>query len=111
MIAAAQAGPLPIHNKSLNENNLAEAIRYSLTPQALNAAGIISQKMRMETGVKTAANSFYANLPVGAMMCDCLSEEPAVWVYVKSKKNIKLSDKAAYILTEHKKIDAKHLHL
>src|SRR4051812_48917677 len=45
MIAAARAGPHPIHHKSLNENNLAEAIQYCLTPEAVHAAAKISQKM------------------------------------------------------------------
>ncbi|KAH7416725.1 glycosyltransferase family 1 protein [Cadophora sp. MPI-SDFR-AT-0126] len=113
MIATARAGPQPIHHTRLNENNLTQAIQYCLTQEAVNAAKEISRKMKAEFGVQTAAESFYKNLPVDAMRCDLLPEEPAVWAYtrLKSKKPIKLSDKAAFILTEHKKIDPKHLKL
>lgn len=113
MIAAARAGPSPIHHKSLNENNLAEAIRYCLMPETVNAAAEISQKMKAENGVQAALRSFHCNLPVEALRCDLLPDEPAVWLYAQSKKKkpLKLSDKAAFILTEHKKIDAKHIKL
>ncbi|GAM40538.1 hypothetical protein TCE0_039r12963 [Talaromyces pinophilus] len=113
MIAAARAGPSPIHHKSLNENNLAEAIRYCLTPEAVNAAAEISRKMKAESGIQAASRSFHCNLPVEALRCDLLPDEPAVWLYAKSKKKkpLKLSDKAAFILTENKKIEAKHFKL
>jgi len=111
MIAAAQAGPQPIHHKTLNAENLAEAIRYCLTPQALNAAAQIAQKMRQENGVKGAVRSFRERLPIEALCCDLLPEEPAVWLYTKSKVTLKLSEKAAFALTQNKTIDAKHLTL
>ncbi|KAF3402600.1 Sterol 3-beta-glucosyltransferase UGT80B1 [Talaromyces pinophilus] len=113
MIAAARAGPSPIHHKSLNQNNLAEAIRYCLTPEAVNAAAEISRKMKAENGIQAASRSFHCNLPVEALRCDLLPDEPAVWLYAKSKKKkpLKLSDKAAFILTENKKIEAKHFKL
>ena len=113
MIAAARAGPYPIHHRSLNKSNLAEAIQYCLTPEAVNAAAEISRKMKAENGVRAAAHSFHSNLPVGALRCDLLPDEPAVWLYAKSKskKPLKLSDKAAFILAEHKKIDPKHFKL
>jgi sterol 3beta-glucosyltransferase len=111
MIAAAHAGPPPIHNKLLNQENLTEAIQYCLTQEALNAAADISRKMRAENGVVSAVKSFRQNLPIEAMSCDLIPEEPAVWLYSKSKMNLKLSDKAAVILSEHKKIDAKYLKL
>lgn len=111
MIAAARAGPQPIHHKLLDENNLAEAIRYCLTAEAVNAAAEISQKMRAENGVQTAAQSFHDNLPVDALRCDLLPDEVAVWLYTKSKETFRLSDKAAFILTEHKNIDPKYLKL
>jgi sterol 3beta-glucosyltransferase len=111
MIAAAHAGPPPIHNKLLNQENLAQAIHYCLTEEALDAAADISRKMRAENGVASAVKSFRQNLPIEAMSCDLIPEEPAVWLYSRSKMNLKLSDKAAVILAERKKIDAKHLKL
>ncbi|PQE27773.1 sterol glucosyltransferase protein [Rutstroemia sp. NJR-2017a BVV2] len=111
MIAAAHAGPPPIHHKLLNQENLTQAIQYCLTEEALNAAADISRKMRAENGVASAVTSFRQNLPIEAMSCDLIPEEPAVWLYSRSKMNLKLSDKAAVILSEQKKIDAKHLKL
>lgn len=111
MIAAANAGPLPIHNKNLNETNLAEAIRACLTEQAHKAASDIAQKMKMETGVQAAVESFNKNLPVDKMVCDLLPGEVAIWSYKQSKLDLKLSDKAAFILVERRKINAKHLKL
>lgn len=111
MIAAAGAGPQPLNHKSLNEENLAEAIRYCLTPEAVSAAAVISQKMKEENGVDTAAQSFNRHLPVDAMRCDLLPDEAAVWIYDKQNHHLKLSNKAAFFLTEHQKIDPKHLKL
>ena len=111
MIAAAEAGPQPINNKLLNETNLTEAIKVCLSPQALMAAADIAQRMKTETGVDTALESFHNNLPVEDMTCDLLPEEPAVWSYKRSGVNLKLSDKAAQILVEREEIEAKYLKL
>lgn len=117
MIAAAGAGPQPIPYKSLNEQSLTEAINFCLSEQAKTAAGQISVKMKREDGVATAVKSFHINLPVDQMRCDLLSDQVAVWKYStkdkksKKKTNIKLSDEAAFILVENKKIEAKHLQL
>jgi len=111
MIAAANAGPLPINNKALNETNLAEAIKLCLLPETLDAASEIAIKMKTEDGVQSAVRSFNANLPVDKMVCDLLPAEPAVWAYKESNVDLKLSDKAAFILVERNKINAKNLKL
>ncbi|EDO02434.1 hypothetical protein SS1G_04910 [Sclerotinia sclerotiorum 1980 UF-70] len=116
MIAAAGAGPLPIHHKSLNQGNLTEAIQYCLTTAAMSAAVEISQRMRQESGVQRAVQSFHTNLSVDTLRCDILLNQAAVWQYSSKSKNgpkktIKLSDEAAFILVEHKKIDPKLLKL
>ncbi len=111
MIAAAKAGPQPIHNKLLTADILADAIQNCLTPQALQAAEKISQRMKVEQGVKKARQSFYDNLPVEVMRCDLLPDQPAVWRYTRPKISLKLSDKAAFILTEQKRLETKHLSL
>ena len=117
MIAAAHAGPQPIHHKQLTEQNLTEAIRYCLSSEAKSAAQGISSKMRRENGVKTAVNSFQINLPVDRMRCDILQDQTAVWQYChkdkksKEKTIVKLSDEAAFVLVESRKIDAKSLKL
>jgi hypothetical protein len=116
MIATAGAGPLPLHHKSLNQDNLTQAIQYCLTPAAMSAAAEISERMRQESGVQRAVQSFHTNLPVDALRCDILPDQAAVWQYSsKSKKGpkntMKLSEEAAFILVEHKKIDPKCLKL
>jgi hypothetical protein len=70
MVAVAGAGPKPIHHKSLNAQNLAEAIAFCLTPEAAAAAGKIAVQMSSETGVRTAVDSFHSHLPVEKMACD-----------------------------------------
>lgn len=98
MVATARAGPAPIPFKSLNSENLAQAIRYCLTAEAQDAAAAVAEKMRAESGVKTAIESFHRNLPVENMACDLVPSLPATWSYTKSKKPIKLSGAAAEIL-------------
>ena len=116
MIASAGAGPLPLHHKIVNEKNLTEAIQYCLKTSAKTAAAEISERMRRESGVQTAVQSFHRNLPVDALRCDILPDQAAVWQYtIKSKKSpkktVKLSDEAAYILVEQKNLDPKLLEL
>ncbi|TEY66031.1 hypothetical protein BOTCAL_0134g00020 [Botryotinia calthae] len=110
MIAAAGAGPLPLHYKSLNHDNLTQAIQYCLTPAVMSAAAEISERMRQESGVQRAVQSFHTNLPVDALRCDILPNQ-AAQEQEGSKKATKLSDQAAFILVEHKKIDPKLLKL
>ncbi|KAL3424213.1 sterol glucosyltransferase [Phlyctema vagabunda] len=109
MVAAAGAGPRPIEHKNLNTDRLVEAIRTCLTPEALEAARRIAEKMRYEDGVKEAVKSFHRNLPILAMSCDLLPRKAAVWQYKNDKTFLKLSDKAAFILMEQKKIEIKNL--
>jgi sterol 3beta-glucosyltransferase len=109
MIAAANAGPQPIHNKALNQENLTEAIKYCLTTQTLEAASEISRKMKTEVGIKTAIESFNRNLPDDAMCCDILPDEAAVWFYKQNRMTLKLSDTATFMLIEQQKIKAKYL--
>lgn len=116
MIAAAGAGPLPLHHKSLNQDNLAQSIQYCLTSAARSAAAEISKKMRQESGVQRAVQSFLTNLPVDALRCDILPEQAAVWRYSNKgkkgpKKTMKFSDEAAFILVKHNIIDPKLLKL
>ncbi|KAM0321825.1 hypothetical protein ACHAQA_009922 [Verticillium albo-atrum] len=100
MVNAAGAGPMPIPQKQLNSQNLAEAIRDCLTPGALAAAKVMAEKMRQENGVRQAVNSFHANLPLDNMRCDVMPEFPAAWSYKKGSQCLKLSKAAAEILTD-----------
>jgi sterol 3beta-glucosyltransferase len=109
MIAAAGAGPMPIAFKSLNPQNLADAIKFCLTPRAVQAAAKISEMIVSETGVQSAVASFHRNLPHPALPCDVLPDQPAVWTYkgTKGKKKVvKLSKVAAESLIVSRQIKA-----
>ncbi|KAH6615405.1 hypothetical protein C7974DRAFT_443679 [Boeremia exigua] len=67
MVAAAGAGATLIPHRSLDSSNLAQAISFCLTPEAMVAARDISSQMSSENGVQAAAQSFHANLPLEAM--------------------------------------------
>jgi hypothetical protein len=110
MVAASGAGPKPINHKLLNANNLADAIRFCMRPETLEAAGNIANKAQAECGVKEAVESFHRNLPRDTMQCQILSHEPATWVYKKAlTKPLYLSKTAAQVLAEHLRIDSKYL--
>jgi hypothetical protein len=100
MVNAAGAGPMPIPQKQLNCQNLAEAIKVCLAPEALAAAKVMAGKMRQENGVRQAVNSFHSNLPLDNMQCDIFPNFPAAWAYKKGSKQLKLSKVAAQVLTD-----------
>ncbi|KAJ7103740.1 hypothetical protein C8R44DRAFT_887261 [Mycena epipterygia] len=101
MVAAAGAGPKPIHHQALGVRNLAQAIAFCLTPEAAAAARIIADKMRSESGVQTAVASFHANLPLERLTCDILSNRPAAWTIKKGKRKMQLSKLAVAVLTQN----------
>lgn len=107
MVATAGAGPSPIHHKSLNSQNLAEALTFCLLPTTLEAAQGISATMATEHGVEAAVHSFHANLPIDMLECDLLPDRPATWIY--KRHSIKLSKLAAQILLERGVIEPKDL--
>ncbi|KAL7762708.1 hypothetical protein ACKLNR_009243 [Fusarium oxysporum f. sp. zingiberi] len=109
MVHAGGAGPAPIPFKSLNSNNLAEAILFCSTPEAAAAARQIADKMSREAGVRRAVASFHANLPLNNMRCDLLPNLSAAWLYEKKGKKIKLSKMAAEILVEGEKVSWNNL--
>jgi hypothetical protein len=111
MVAAAGAGPAPILYHSLNSRNLADSIRYCLTPEAVIAAKSISERMKTESGVKAAVESFHASLPSESLQCDLIADQPAAWVCKDGKKLCKISKLAASILFENSKLSLKNLKL
>jgi hypothetical protein len=110
MVAAAGAGPTPIPYKCLTSESLAEAIKVCLTPEAATAAIAISAKMKTESGVEAAVQSFHANLPQAEMRCDFFPEQTASWVY-KKQKTIRMSKMAAGILMNGSKIARSELRM
>lgn len=111
MAAAANAGPRPIPYKTLDSKKLAEAILFCLKEDVVASAGKIAAKMEKECGVKRAAQSFHANLPMVGLPCDILKDRPAVWTYERKDKVVNLSGVAAEVLVDHLKVDRKHLKL
>lgn len=109
MVAKAGAGPEPIPNAMLDPQNLAEAIQFCLTPEAEAAAQEIALKMKTESGVVNAVNSFHRNLPLQRMRCSIIPGQPAAWAYTQTKQSLTLSKAAMNILVEYKRIDTKHI--
>lgn len=99
MVAAAGAGPKPIPYKLLSSQNLADAISFCLTPEAIKAAQALSSQMFNEHGVEAAVQSFHANLPLESMQCAILPHCLASWTYKKS--SMRLSKFAAQVLIEN----------
>ncbi|OJD33418.1 sterol glucosyltransferase [Diplodia corticola] len=92
MVAATGAGHVPISQKKLTIDNLAEAIRYCQSPQASRAANEISERMRIESDIEAAVASFHKSLPLEKISCHLFPDQPAVWKYSKGKQRIKLSN-------------------
>lgn len=109
MVAASGAGPSPIPHKRLDVENMSQAIKFCLTPEAATAAAGLASRMKRENGIATAVRSFHANLPLENLRCDILLDQPAVWLCKRAGKHIRLSKAAAGVLFQHLKIDEKKL--
>ncbi|KAK7052338.1 glycosyltransferase family 1 protein [Favolaschia claudopus] len=111
MVAVAGAGPKPIPSNNLDVKTLAEAITFCLTPEAAAAARVIAEKMKSESGVKTAVESFHANLPLERLQCDILPDRPATWkVQIgKNKVKLRLSKLVAEVLIQNHYFESKNL--
>ncbi|KAL4981853.1 hypothetical protein BDW68DRAFT_196013 [Aspergillus falconensis] len=112
MVASRGLGPLPILYKKLKTENLTEAIRFCLQPEALAAAEKVAIEMSAESGVAAAVVSFHCNLPVENMRCHLIPSEPAVRRYKKAAgPPMYLSKMAAGIPVDYLRIESKHLDL
>lgn len=109
MVAAAGAGPQPVPYKALSSEKIAEAIRYCLTPNALCAAKDIASKMRAESGVKSAVESFHRGISQEKLHCEILPSQPATWIYKRGRQRVRLSRIAAQALSIHLKLDLRRL--
>lgn len=108
-VASAGSGPRPIPHKSLNAENLAEALRFCHTEAAQAAAIEIAKQMQEEDGVQAAVLSFLNHLPTDKMQCDFLPDQPASWGLRVNKKMTKVSRLAAEILVRDEGLDPKNL--
>jgi hypothetical protein len=97
MVATAGAGPLPIPFASLTTENLSRAISQCLEPQTKTAAQFLAAKMKTESGVAAAVQSFHQKLPRD-INCMVLPDQPASWTYKSQRTEIRLSKIAAAAL-------------
>ncbi|KAI6914309.1 sterol glucosyltransferase [Hortaea werneckii] len=104
MVASAGAGPSPIPHATLTSEGLAEAIRKCLEPVTQEAARAVAKKMKKESGVLTAVDSFHRHLPPD-LKCDLSGPGPAAWQYKHGRKRLKISKSAASILSAQGIID------
>lgn len=111
MIAAAGAGPLPIPHKALTAQKLADAITYCLGKEPTIIARKISERVKKESGVQAAVDSFHSNLPRHMMQCDLVPGQPAVWEFKKGKKTIQLSKIATWTLVHENRLQRKSLRM
>lgn len=100
MVATAGAGPDPIPQKDITIENLTEAIRYCLTPEALTAAGRIATSIQSENGVQQAVRSFHEHILSYNVRCDIFPDRPAVWLYKSKRKLVKMSKIAGEALMD-----------
>lgn len=100
MVATAGAGPDPIPQKDITIENLTEAIRYCLTPEALTAAGRIAASIQSENGVQQAVRSFHEHILSYNVRCDIFPDRPAVWLYKSKRKLVKMSKIAGEALMD-----------
>ncbi|TIA11655.1 UDP-Glycosyltransferase/glycogen phosphorylase [Aureobasidium pullulans] len=105
MIASAGAGPEPLPPRDMTPAKLAEAIRFLIREETSVAAKAIAALMQDEEGVRSAVDSFHRHLPIAAMKCDLISDQPAVWTLKSGGKKIKLSKLAAEVLiSQHSRL-------
>lgn len=105
MVASCGLGPRPIPYRSVTSDNLAEAIRFCLQPEAQSAAHNVAKQMSHENGIAAAVASFHRNLPVAKMQCDVHPSAPAAWRFKKSSKQpLRLSKLAAEVLIDHRRL-------
>ena len=97
MVATADAGPSPIPFASLTTEKLSRAILQCLEPRTKKAAEALAAKMKTESGVAAAVQSFHRNLPRD-INCMVLPDQPAVWIYKSYRTEIRLSKVAAAAL-------------
>lgn len=111
MVGAAGAGPKPVFHKLLTAEKLAKAIRFCLTADALKAAQDLASKMKLESGIQNAVQSFHNNLPIEKLRCDLLPTEPVAWTYKTPRGPVRLSKIAAEALFDRLKVSAGKLQL
>ncbi|KAJ4479995.1 glycosyltransferase family 1 protein [Lentinula aciculospora] len=109
MIHKAGAGPEPIPHKTLEIDNLRDAIRFAISAGAKTAARALAEKIQKEDGVNGGVESFYRHLPLKNMRCDLDPSRVAVWW--STEHCLKFSAFAAQTLINAKLLELQSLNL
>lgn len=113
VVAACGGGPLPIAYRDLSADKLFNAIQVCRSAEAKTAAEAIAARMRQESGVDTAVQSFHRRLPTSQLCCDILPQHAARWIYKPKKSkhaSVKLSNEALVILLDSKDVSRSRVH-
>lgn len=81
------------------------------SPSVYAAAKEISVKMKTDSGVDSAVDSFHRNLSIPSLVCDVILEQPARWLVHAGPSTFKLSDAAVSVLISSNRINPKALRL
>lgn len=114
MVARAGAGPTPIPFKQLTAESLARAITEALSPETLERARGLGERIKEERGCEIGAASFHAQMDVDRLRCLMSPSRPAVWrIETKGKEtqDIRLSAFAATVLGNEGFLDVNQLRL
>lgn len=109
IVSRAGAGPQAVPFKELTADKLADNIKKALEPDMKAKARELSEKMKDENGVKTAAEQFHTMQRAQSFACFLCPDRTAVWRVRRT--NIQLSGLAAAILTKHQKLTPRDIKL
>lgn len=109
IVHRAGAGPKAVPYKELTADKLSESIKEALQPDIRNRAQELSQKIKSEDGVATAADQFHKLQSVQTLACFVCPDRTAIWRVRRT--NIKLSAVAVAILSKHKRLQSRDVKL
>ncbi|KAF2442504.1 glycosyltransferase family 1 protein [Karstenula rhodostoma CBS 690.94] len=111
MVASAGAGAHPMHDKIPTAEKLRDAIRFCLQPTVMSSVQKIADVMSAEHGVRSAAESFNANLPLESLSCEFFDDRPATYLYSSCGLKVRLCTVAAHMLVQGGRIKSRDLKL
>ncbi|KAJ2894553.1 glycosyltransferase family 28 domain-containing protein [Zalerion maritima] len=109
MIHKAGAGPAPIPNKTLNADNLAEALRECMKPETQARAQELGEKIRQEKGCDVGGMKFHDHLDLDKLRCSFAPSRIAIWRVRRTQ--IRLSAFAAAVLLKEGQVQLTDLKL
>ncbi|KAJ5359172.1 uncharacterized protein N7496_011585 [Penicillium cataractarum] len=109
-VSQVGAGPIPIHEKGISSEEVAQAIRQCLQPETRKISSHIKEGLAKERGLANAVSSFYRHLQWENMQCDLTKTSPAVY-HIEKGQSIKLSAAAAAVLVRSNAVRRSDLNL